>query len=251
MTTIEQRLARVYDELELPATDLVPAVMAELTARTPDTWRTRRDSRRALAAAAVIVFLAIAASVVVQPTREVLASWLGIGATSVERIDETGAGSPSSTVARTASSSSSVATAAGVDPIPALGVPDGVVDTPTARGRRYLWTAPDGFPKPVDGQAAVVLSVRLVDGPIDQKQLLADSDARHVPLDIGGQVRSAVWIGSDHRYVAAAEEPVWSEQVLIWVVGQIQYRLEADLPLEEMVTLAERVEGGTDLLQPG
>ncbi len=245
MTSLEERFVDAVDHLELPEVDLSPGVLAQL-----DGGRHRTDWPRRLAiAAAVALLAAAAATLAIEPAREAVADWLGIGATKVE-IDPGGSGPadlpPSATL--DPGQPSDVA----LDPLPPLDPPDTTSDLRTGRGRRFGWSAGPDLPPLGGTEVGAVLSVRTVDGALDMKSLFGDELIQDVLLDVDGSPISALWIGASHEYLAAdAVGPAVAEQVLLWVVGDVQFRLEADLALDEMIRLAEAVTGGTDLLQPG
>lgn len=265
MNTIEERLADVFGQLDVPDHDLVSGVLSEISTSAPAPTPARTDARwpSPLLVAAALAAVVCVASLVIQPTREALASWLGIGATRVEFVDPSTAdhGAVGSETQETEPSPSAEATVqtpdAGSDPavrnpIPALGAPAAIDPTEVGRGRRFSWTGTADLPALPGSTAGLILSVRSVDGPLDLKRLSSDESLQMVTLDLDGGSAVGMWIASDHQYLAAADDrPTNAEQVLIWVVDDVQYRLEAELPRARMIELAEQTTHGTDLLQPG
>ncbi len=246
MTTLEERFVDAVDRLELPEVDLAPAVLAEIVGGGP---RQVDWTRRLAVAAAVALLAGVAATLAIEPAREAVADWLGIGATEVE-VDPDGtdpSGLPPSATLDLGEPAS-----VDLDPLPPLGPPDTASDLATARGRRFSWPAGPDLPPLAGTQVGAVLSVRTIDGAVDAKALLSDELIESVVVVVDGTEASGLWIGAEHEYLSAdAVGPALAQQVLIWLADGVQFRLEADLPLVEMIRLAEAVSGGTDLLQPG
>ena len=258
--TLEERFAATIDELELPEADLVTAVMT----RVVEPRRTAPRPRR-LAIVGVVAVIVIGLTLAIEPAREAVANRLGLGATKVEVIPtgELSSGLPSNATTAPDSSSSTAGDVTSTanadapdplasDPIHELGPPSGFDDAGLGRGRRFTWPAGPRLDPLGDSDVGAILSVRIAEGELDLKRLLGDAELEFVLLDIGSVPINAMWIGAEHEYIAAGSEgPVLSDKVLIWVVDGLQYRLEANLPRDEMIELAEGTEGGTDLLRPG
>ncbi len=260
--SLQERFVATLDELELPEADLVTPVMLSVVEE-------RRGSvpRPRMAIGFALVILVVALILAIEPTREAVADFFGIGTTRVEIVPEEdlsadlpgNAELTATTQRSTLTADSSEANtidgtepAVDADPIPMLGSPVEVADLGVARGRRYTWPADEDLPPLGDTETGLILSVRRAEGPLDVKRVASEAELVMVSIDYAGVPTVGLWIGSDHELITAGStEPVLSEQVLLWAADGIQYRLEGDLPVDRMQQLAQSVEGGTDLLQPG
>ena len=257
---LEEQFAATIDELDLPDVDLVAAVVTAVVEPPAGVRRPRR-----LAIAAAIVVAVVALTLAVEPAREAVADWLGLGSTRGEIVPtgelsdglpanaETEPGAPAAGDAADDQSAPEVSNHSEVrNPIPELGPPTAVADVSVARGRRFTWPAGAGLAPLAGSDVGAILSVRVAEGELDLKRLLGDPELEFLTIALDGAELPALWIGSEHEYVAAGtDDPVLADRVLIWVVDGLQYRLEADLPLDEMTALAGATEEGTDLLRPG
>lgn len=257
--TLEARFVAAVDELELPETNLLDGVLAQVKARpAPITQIGRRQYRRAVAAIAACL---VAVCLAVTPVRDAVAGWFGIGATTVvvdpqldadQLVEDVERGEGGGLDAGHDTSSDSQ-----FSPIPSLGRPSLVLDHPEVQGRTFGWTAAPDFPPLAGSQLGVVLYVRPVAGIVESKQLPVEGPVVE-PVDVrvphsGSDVAvSGLWFDGPHQSIrAASPSPVFADRVLLWVNGGVQYRLEADRGLEPMLELAAEIEEGTELLPPG
>lgn len=248
MTTLEQRFVDAVDELQLPDTDLVAAVTATIE---PESVTAKTPRRRWLIG--VIAACVVAASVLFAPLQAV-AQWLGIGATaivvepSVDGSDELSSASPLLGV----ETLGGVPADAALNPLPEFGEPSAVRDHLAVRGRSYVWAASAEIPPIGQSQIGIILYIRPVEGPAEGKNVVQGIVFETVPIDTPGGAVPGLWIDDEHLSTrAGSEQPVVADRVLLWVVDDIQYRLEADVGLPAMVEIAESFEGGTELLPPG
>lgn len=287
MTDVEQAIAATIDELDLPESDLVGRVLAELSEAPTTTtgrlteggWRLPALGRgfgppRPAVALAGSFLLVVLALLVLEPARSAVADILGFGATRIEQgSDSSIAPRPttSSTSANPATStnpaiSATPATSAssldpenlgaenGANPIPSLGAPS-ITDGTIGARRRYLWPSSERFPALGGSNAGVILEVRTVSGPADLKSLGGQPGVEFVTIDVESGEVLALWIPADHQRTLN-EESERSEAVdvgptLTWTVEDLQYRLEADISKAQVVALAAEVTGGTELLATG
>ena len=223
------QLTDLAGELDLGDADLVDGVLGQIEAASAP--RGARSLRWAAAAAAAVV-LAIAA-VIVEPSREALAGWLGIGSTTIERVPD--ADLPESP--RLPDLGMRVPVGPGDTPVPSLGPPDAVfVDD--HRGRSYVWEATDTLPAVSGTDLGVILSVRSAGR--DLAKLVGEDD----PVEIV-RIRDGVglWLPADHVVLDADGVPTAADRVLLWVEDGAEYRLETDLERPAAVALAAQVEG--------
>ncbi|NOX29492.1 MAG: hypothetical protein GXP35_05510 [Actinobacteria bacterium] len=245
MISLEERIAAAFDDLDVPETDLVDAVLSELGS--PAARPTGERTRRLLLAAAAAVVV-VASVLAVAPAREAVARWFGIGATRVEVVPT----APTTDVTSRDVSDMLQGDIVVVDvnPIPELGPPSSVIEDD---GRRhYTWVATDDQPPIGNTGLGVVLSVRSIDGEVDLKQPSVDVGAEIGSINVDEVLVAGLWIDGTHEFLAAgSSSPVLAEKVLIWVVEGVQYRLETNLDLAEALAVAEMVHGGTELLPSG
>lgn len=248
MSDLGTRIQSAIEELDVPDVDLVKPVLAQLQlGSAPD--RARRPQLVFALAAVVLVLVGIVA---IAPAREAVANWLGIGATEIQPVEQLELPETSSVD----SLGDPPATADGDEiampnPIPSLGEPTGVFDDEN-RGRSYTWPAADGLSAIANSEIAVVLSVRPADRVLSLKQVFADDEFGEVQFPTFADGRVGFWIGGQHVLVTSgSSRPVAANQVLLWVVDDVEFRLETALALPEVMVLAEQVRNGTDLLPPG
>lgn len=255
MRALQDRFVATLDDLDLPQRQLVRPVLAEIVrlehqpARSP--WWQGEDRRLGLAFALAV--LAVSLTILaVAPTRQAVAGWLGIGSTKINVVPPTS--SPVSDLRSPSAESLGDDVESPADPIPGLGAPDAVRDQPD-RGRSYTWEAGQSLPALGDTDIGVVLSVRPGDGDLfsDVKSVGQDVDVEFVIVEVGDEATVlGLWIGGTHELIAGSSAPpVVAERVLLWVADAIEYRLETDLSLAEVLDLAASIQGGTDLLPPG
>lgn len=228
--SLEARLEALASELDLPDADLSDAVLDQLVELPP---AQRGGHRRLLIAAAIGVAIVIG-TLAVAPAREAVASWLGIGSTSIRRVpgeELPEGGSPQL--------GAEVPLSPGGSPLPALGEPEKAFRD--ERGvTSYVWSATADLPELGRTGWGAILSVRDAGtAPGDMKLLALDDQV--VAVDIGRV--TGLWIPGEHIVTASGREPAIAHHVLLWMDGRQEYRLETELPLEEAVDLAASVEG--------
>lgn len=267
MNKLEHDFVAALDELAPSTADVAEPVLARLRAQSaspanrqralggrPDRQRTSRGI--ALAAAAVVFFLGVI--FVVSPASEVVARWLGIGATEIVVVPEDSSPSADSpaTVAPFEAPRASISfeglTTTTLDPIPRLGPPIGILDVGVARSRSYVWL-PDGGHAEIGATGlGVILTARSVDGDAALKRVGGGVGVEFVQIESDRGAVPALWIDGTHEYVAdPSSAPVLAERVLVWEVDGVQYRIESSLDLDRVLDLAADVREGTDLLRPG
>jgi hypothetical protein len=228
------RLVDLRDELDLPDGDLVEAVLAEIDDRaTPG----RGAAPRWLVAAAVVA-IAVLAAVAIQPSREAMAGWLGIGSTRIERVPDAGL--------RANATLPDLGNTTPVDPddspLPALDLPDAAfVDAEGVRS--YVWVADDALPALDETDVGAILSVRAAPAEALSTKLVGADDLVE-PVDIAGS--DGLWIRADHVLLRPDGTRTLAHRVLLWVDEGIEYRLETSLDKDDAVSLAENVEGTID-----
>lgn len=246
MRSLEQRFIQTLEAIELPEVSLVEPVLRELTAPTP--IASHKPRRRLVVAAAAASF-ALLAVLAISPMRAAVADWFGIGATEII-VDPT-ADLPELSAA-TAELFGGVVVASPLSPLPQLGSPAAVLDTEPAGSRVYLWAASNGRPALSDTGVGVILSVRTISGPLATKRMTAEVGAAPVDFVSSGNAVTGIWIDGDHAFTpGGSTEPLLAGRVLLWTLGTVQYRLEANLDLAAMTELAGQVQGGTNLLPSG
>ncbi|MGI9608897.1 MAG: hypothetical protein ACR2NL_01245 [Acidimicrobiia bacterium] len=251
MTDLETRIYESIDRLAIPEVDLTEAVLAEL----PQTRGLAPRSRRAVSVA-IAALVVLAGLLVITPTREALADWLGIGATEIRTVPEQSLPEKESTeslgeLVTTENTAAVTNLTATTSPIPSLDQPAAVFDD-DSRGRSYVWPSSESLPPIADSEIGAVLSVRPADRVLSAK--LIASDVAFGPVEIAGlgDGTLAFWIGGEHVLLqAGSSRPVTANQVLLWVSDGVEFRLETALQLHEVSALASEIEKGTDLLTPG
>ncbi len=249
-TSLERRLELLAMEIDASPPDLAGAVRARL-AEEPVPPAARPGRFRALAIAVAALLLAggtaYAAS---SDVRDAVRDLLGIGAVEVERVPELEESSASGLGLGRPIDPSAAAEAAGFEPLrsadPTLSDPSAAF-TRTVEGQpaiSFVYPASDTLPSlPADPSfGAVLTEVEGLD-EIILKQVL--EDARIEEVRVGGSF--GLWIGGDDHLVAFPADsatgigPRASANALIWTRGPLTLRLEAEIPQEEAVRLAETV----------
>lgn len=209
--------------------------------------------RRELGIAALIVLVTLAAVLAIAPARRAVAQWLGIGATTIEIVDLDIDGlSPrpeNDSPAGTGPAADPEQTLAdGIDPLPTLGPPTTSSELAAVDGHRFTWSAGSDLPalattESGQGSLGAVLSIRPTEGPLDTKLLSSDLTIEPVSFVVDGRIVSGLWLPGTHAYLAAGtDEEVLSDRVLIWVDGDVQFRLEVNLSQQAAIELASAVE---------
>jgi hypothetical protein len=212
---------------------VVPAGSAPVLSRPlPDA--PRRSPRVALLVAATITLLLLVVGAAVAPVREAVADWLGIGSTSIERVRGP-AGDPEglpklSAGAVTATPAQARAQLGAALPVVsdrALG-PPGRLAIPTEGGVLLVWPR---------GQTTLWVHRDDGSGVAFVKKLLTDLDrVRAISYlgDGGALIEGPHVVETPTRRLAAG-------RTLLWVDGDLEYRLESDLPADRMVAIARSV----------
>lgn len=221
---LEAVLASVGDHLVVP-----PPVPWEGEGASGRPSRHRRAS--ALVAAAVLVVTG--AATVVAPVRDAAAQvgdWLGIGHTRIEH--EAAPGADPSGLLPVAAGLEAVSPADAEAelgrslPTVDLGDPD------------LLAVMPEGGVLLGWDEAATTLWVRPTADPAATRvtKVVEELAGERVP----GLGESAVYVGGDHVLVTPYRR-VASEAVLLWIDAGLEYRLESDLPYDDLLTTARSV----------
>jgi hypothetical protein len=210
-------LASVGEELVLPDVDQL--------------WAPPRLRRLRVAAAAVVVVTT--GGVAIAPVREAVADWFGFGSTAFERVepeagDPTGlppldAGLP------TVSASQAAALLGRLLPtVAALGEPDRI-GLPPEGGVLLAW----------DESSTTLWALPTVDPPaVRLRKLLDDHDVVEPVEDLG---EGAVSVHGDH-VLTTPNRRVAASSVVLWIDAGYEYRLEGDLPLDELIGIARSID---------
>lgn len=178
-----------------------------------------------------VVALLLATTLAVAPVRRAVAGWLGIGSTRVEQV---GPGEASTTGLPVLADGAQAITAEdasrllGGRPVPAsllgLGRPDALV---TARegGVLLVWN---------EGATTLWLRPLPFDGGMYVKKLVAGTDGIRSVQGIGD---AALVIDQPHVLVTP-DRRVASGRVVLWLQDDLEHRLESELPLDRMLTIA-------------
>jgi hypothetical protein len=208
-----------------------------------DAWSPASSGRRPVrrrvvaAAAAAVLGVTVAGGVGLTPVREALASWFGLGSTEFERVapddaDPTGlppldAGLP--TVSRT-----------GAEAV--LGRP-----LPHLDAARFGLGEPDRIALPPEGgvllgwdRGATSLWVRTTEDPAEtrMRKLLNEYAVIKPVADLGA---GAVSVAGDH-VLNTPNRRVAAGSVILWIDEGIEFRLESDLGVDAMVSIARGVD---------
>ena len=214
MPDVELALRQLGRELDWPATpNLVPAVTARLGPR-------RRVRPLALAFAAGLAALAVAFAV--PPARSAILDFFGIGGVTVERVET-------------------------LPDLPAGQTPPGIpVTVDEAReGVSFELVVPDGFDavyleRVADMATFVWPDYQLSEFPGNEESVLKKvvaSETRLEFLRVHGA--DGLWIeGEPHGVFLPGGDRRLAGNVLIWVRGNVTFRLEGDLTLERALQIA-------------
>jgi hypothetical protein len=196
----------------------------------------RRGRTRVLIAAAVIAVIALA-SLLVTPAREAVADWFGLGSTGIERVGP-GEGDPSGLPYLVD----------GMEPIDrataerTLRAPLPTIDSATLGPPEILGAPPEGGVLMAWSDQATTLWVRRSDLPADQAvgKLGSIDDAI---VEVDGLGEAAISIDGEH----VLETPLRrlaADNVVIWLDGGFELRLESDAPVDDLVALARSIDPG-------
>jgi hypothetical protein len=223
---LEAVLASVGRSLVVPD---APAPVAWLPARAAP----RRPVATAWLVAAALAVVVLLSGLIVTPVREAVADWLGIGSTSIERVrgsEGDPSGLPSLAADAVPASPARARAELGGLPVPVvrrLGAPE-VLAIPREGGVLMAWP---------EGKTTLWVHRNAGDGPGFVKKLLnVPDDVRPVP----GLGDAAALIDGEHVLETPARR-LAAGRVLIWVAGDVEYRLESDLRASEMVEVARSV----------
>jgi|GEM_PF-3186801 len=250
MITLAERFIAALDDMAVPERDLVEPALAAVNAEASVLPLRRRMRSKRVTTMAAALLLALVATVAISPMREAVADWFGIGATQVvfDPTDDLSSLSQTSVAAlqgRTVDSA--------LNPLPGFEAPAAVFDLEDVRGRTYVWSVRENRPALGDTDIGVMLTGRSVDGAQATKRLVTEGVPEPVliAVDTGADL-NGLWIADAHEFTAGGtDRPALSSSVLLWTSGTTQFRLEANLDLEAMTSLAASVDLGTDLLPPG
>lgn len=239
----EQAVGSIAAQLPYPPTpNVAGAVRARLQMAQPQPWRLRRWA----AAALIALLFALLVAIAVPPVRAALLRVLRIGAIKINLVDDPQQASlPVAAAERQPVSiidlgeEMGLAEAAGVitlaDPPfpPGLGEPDAIY------GQNLLYREPViSFLWRARGERPQILLTQI---GLPQFALKWATGEQVTETEVRG--RPAIWIAGPHRLdlVSGAAEHVTAieSNVLIWDDGQMTFRLEADLTLEEVLQIAE------------
>ena len=235
---IEAGLRVLATDLDVPDVDLGPRVAAAVAAPVSRAVRLRPAVGLAFA-----VLVAAALVVAVEPAREAVADWLGIGSTRVEVVDSTTEpqGLPPA-VGQLGSPADAAEAAARLGRAPLLpattvGDPDGwLVGDSSATA---VWRAGEALPE-IDGTG---LGLLLTQGPEGAGTLgsvkQAGPDVVVEPAAVKGSF--GLWIEGDHLRTTEGGETALAANVLLWVRGGLEFRLESSLDLAGAMSIAESV----------
>jgi hypothetical protein len=218
--------------------------------------------RRALVAAAAAILVLVATLVVSPPARDAVADFLGIGDIRVLPAADFGMEVrppvvvPAGAAVEAALGPQVPSVAAAVDAtgfrlqVPAaLGAPDSVHVQRSAAGvaATLRWAPGDALPATADpstGALLTVLRAAIETGLVDKHLTPRTAYER---LTIGGEP-AALITGGPHVVLLRAADGSVIEQTtrlagttLLWTVGDLTYRLEAELPREALVAIAESI----------
>jgi len=250
VTELEQRLAALREDLAWPPTpDLASAVAARVAAEPPPRrlrlqWVSGLRPAAAAALAAVVLALAIAATLVASPgVRARVADWLGIGAVRIERVERLPDVGPARDLGlgrRTTAAAARRLTGLPVPAIPALGAPDAVyADRPAAARSSgsvsVVYLARRGLPAATRGIGAL-LTV-LPDGDPAVVKKLAGAGTSVEIVDVDGAL--GAFVSGDPHVVAPPNR--LAGNTLVWVRGARTYRLETALGRDAALRVARGV----------
>lgn len=239
----EHAVSSIAAELPYPATpDVAGAVRAHLQVDRPRPWRLRRWAVAALIALLFALLVAIA----VPPVRAALLRVLRIGAIQINLIDDPQQASlPAAAAQRQPVSiidlgeEIGLAEAAGVITLANPPFPPGLGEPDAVYGQNLLFREPVvSFFWRARGERPQILLTQI---GLPQFALKWAAGEQVAEIEVRG--RPAIWIAGPHRLdlVSGAAEHVTAiaSNVLIWDNGQMTFRLEADMTLEEALQIAE------------
>jgi hypothetical protein len=209
-------------------------VTDEAAARAPSRARPRRSAALVMSFAAAVAIVVAVVVVAVAPIRHTVADWLGIGSTRIE-IDPTpppAATAPLSPIGlglpridRAAAEQSLGSTLPALDSTP-LGAPMGYAAMPEG-GIVVLWP---------NDTTLWIHRAQMPTGVLFDKMVSAATQVQRVD-DLGDDalvVTGDHVLRTPHRLIEAATTVLWTD-------GDLEYRLDADRSVDEMIDLARQV----------
>ena len=216
----------------------------DLAARVVSVPRRSFVLRPAIAAAAAVV-VAVALVVVIEPARTAVADWLGIGGTRIEVTDSTLVLDGLPPVVETLGAEVTAAEAADhLGRAPSLPTALGDPDLWLVAGARATaaWVPAGDLPEIRETGIGALLSQGPPDDPALGSLKQAGPDALVQPVQVGAA--SGFWIEGDHLRTARDGRSAVAANVLLWVDGGVEYRLESSLDLGAATAIAESVGAG-------
>ena len=258
---LERQLRMLADSIAFPSTpDIAAAISAELHTQPVILQHPRRWIALALVAAAIVLLLLGGSLALFPSARHAVAGWFDLPGISIFVTDKTPTPSPATPEpplqSRYGPARSLDEAAAAVD-FPILLPNHAVVAAP---GEIYL---SNGSPTVL--LVAYPANEQLPDAAQSGTGLLiaefrSDSEAVWAMKQVGAATEikvvrvngvDALWIGGAHQLMIVSDTigatPISRESanVLAWSIDGVTYRLEADLPLETMMAIAESMEPTT------
>jgi hypothetical protein len=223
-------LTDLGSHVALPPYSLWTRIHADLDrADADERYRDRRIGRRSWVVAAVAVVLALVAVAIVSiaPARHAVADLLGIGATEVRRVDEL----PATDAPRALPSPGSRAALE-------RRLADAHLYEPAAGlvGPAEAWSVDPARETTVVYHDVVLSQRDRGDAPPAVKSAPPGSDVRYVTVDDS----PGLFVGGGHTRTIG-RHTYRSTDALIWERGNIELRLEGDLPLPRMLEIARSV----------
>jgi len=224
MSELEQALAALAAEIEWPET---PVLELRLEPRAP-----RR--RRSWVVAAAVAVLAVVVAFAVPPARSAILRFFHLGGVTIERVDVLPAAQQESLAASLGRPVSDETAAQ------ALG---SAFKLPPAKGHPQLYLQDTVVSTLLATPSPVLLTEFRSGGPEILKKLLgASTGMESFQLSDG---EPAIWIsGAAHIFIGPDAPPRLAGHTLVWVAGNITYRLEGrGLTMDAAVKLAHAIDG--------
>jgi len=249
MPDLERQLRELAPAIEWPAApDLAPAVRRRIEAEPAPRFTFARAGRRALVVALAVLLVAVAAVMAVPSARTAVLDWLGLRGVTVQRVetlptvpepsDELGVGE-----LVTADEAGDLAGFPQPDAAAtSLGPPDEIRYTPDVGNGQvaYIW-------RDDDDRIATLLTV--FRAGIDERYIekMVDASGDFSQVDVDGE--SGIWVEGIHFFMyqlpsgdGVNETARLSRNALLWEHGDLLYRLEGDLTLEQARAIADDLE---------
>ena len=258
---LERQIRLLASSIAFPATpDIATAIRAELRAQPLVIQHRRRWTAPVIVAAAIILLLLGGSLALFPSARHAVAGWFDLPGISIFVSDTTptpGPATPEALLSARFGPAISLAQASAAVDFPIL-----LPDHPAVTGDNAVYVSQQG----TQGQTAVLIAYPVSDTLPEAAQsgaglliveFSSTSDAvwgmksvsPGTTIDVV-QVNGhdALWIGGTHFLTLApgdssvipqTQPPVESANVLAWNSNSVTYRLEADLPLDTMIEIAE------------